>query len=673
MNRTTMPLAGAAAALLAAAAQAQTNPPATLPPALVTGNPLGSESIATPSATLSGDGLVLRRAGTLGETLDGLPGVSQTWFGPNANRPIIRGQDGDRIRILANAGATLDASALSFDHAVPIDPLVVERIEVLRGPAALLYGGSAIGGVVNAIDNRIPRAAISGVHGTGEARFGGAARERGLSALVEGGAGGFALHADALERRTDDLRVPGFDHPGGERRDRVRNSASDAGGGALGGSWTWADGHAGVSVDRYENDYGVVVEEEVTIEMKRDRVAFAGEARALGGVIDTVRGHIASTDYEHQEFEGAELGTSFGNRGEDGRVEVVHAGWPLAGGMLRGVFGVQAERSRFDALGAEAFVPATRTRSAAAFVLEQWSTGAWTWSAGVRAERVRVASDGDAPDAAEPRFGVAQERRFSPVSASLGAVLRLGPQWQLTGSLAATQRAPTSYELYANGVHIATAAFERGDTNQSLERGANVDLAVQWSQGASKVKVGAFASRFSNYIALLATGEPDFIDEEGDAFPVQAFQGVRARLHGIEAEGVWRVLDAAPRALDIDARLDLVRADNRSRGEPLPRIAPARLTLGASFVQSQWRVRAEVQHAARQSRVPADDVATPAWTFINASLDRRVNLAGIDALLFVKVANLGDRLAFNAATIRSVRELSPLPGRSVLLGVRAGF
>ena len=221
----------------------------TLPPVVVTGNPLGANELATPSSVLSGTGLVLRRAGSLGETLDGLPGVSSSYFGPNANRPVIRGQDGDRIRVLNNAGASLDASSLSFDHAVPIDPLVLERIEVLRGPAALLYGGSAVGGVVNAIDNRIPKAPLTGLSGAVETRIGGAARERALSALVETGGNGFAVHGDAFRRITDDLRVPAFERPLAdgttERRTRIANSASQSHGGALGASLVWDRGYLG--------------------------------------------------------------------------------------------------------------------------------------------------------------------------------------------------------------------------------------------------------------------------------------------------------------------------------------------------------------------------------------------------------------------------------------------
>lgn len=311
------------AALLAAAAPAWARQK--LETVIVTGNPLGSSEVATPSSVLSGNGLVLRRGSSLGETLDGLPGVSSSYFGPNANRPVIRGQDGDRLRVLSNSGASLDASSLSFDHAVPIDPLVVERIEVLRGPAALLYGGSAVGGVVNAIDNRIPKARLDGLSGALETRFGGAANERAVSALVETGGSGFALHADAFGRKTDDLRVPAFDRPladgSTERRTRVVNSASRAHGGAVGASLVGDHGYLGTSVDTFRNDSGIVAEDDITIQMRRDRFALAGELRVPDGFITALRGQAASTDYQHQEVDGdGAVGTTFKIRGSDTRV-----------------------------------------------------------------------------------------------------------------------------------------------------------------------------------------------------------------------------------------------------------------------------------------------------------------------------------------------------------------
>lgn len=268
---------------LAAAAQG-TSPTSTV---VVTGNPLGRDTLAQPTSVLAGEGLVVRRGGTLGETLDGLPGVASTSFGPQSSRPVIRGLDGDRVRLLDNGGASVDASNLSFDHAVALDPLVAERIEILRGPAALLYGGNATGGVVNLIDNRIPRAAADGLSGRAELRLGGAAREKAGAALLEGGAGGFSWHADVAGRNSDDLRTPRFQRPteegGSERARRVANSAGQSRSGALGASWADADGFIGASVDRHENDYGVTVEPDVGIRMERDRVALAGERRRLAG------------------------------------------------------------------------------------------------------------------------------------------------------------------------------------------------------------------------------------------------------------------------------------------------------------------------------------------------------------------------------------------------------
>ena len=246
------------------------------------------------------------------------------------------------------------------------------------------------------------------------------------------------------------------------------------------------------------------------------------------------------------------------------------------------------------------------------------------------------------------------------------------PQWQLSGSLAYTERAPTYAELYANGLHIATAAFERGDAAQGKEKGSNVDVALRWKQGPSQFSIGAYASRFSNYIALLRTGEPDFINDDGEAFPIYAFTGVPARLVGYEFAGMWRVLDG-PRMIDLDAKLDAQRAINRRNGEPLPRIAPLRTTLGASTAIGAWKARLEIVRWARQSRVPSDDVPTPGYTLANLWASYRLRLGEAESLLFARLTNMGNRLAYNAATVATVRALTPLPGRALLVGLQASF
>jgi iron complex outermembrane recepter protein len=270
------------------------------------------------------------------------------------------------------------------------------------------------------------------------------------------------------------------------------------------------------------------------------------------------------------------------------------------------------------------------------------------------------------------KFGPAASRRFTTTSAAAGGVWNLAPQWQLSGNLAYTERAPTYAELYANGVHIATAAFERGNADIGKEKGANVDVALQWKEGENRVKAGVFASRFANYITLLATGEPDFVTDEGDEVPVYAFTGVPARLSGLEFEGQWRVIDGAQR-VDLDGKLDLTRATNRATGEPLPRIAPMRATLGLNWGLGAWTARAELVHAAAQNRVPADDVPTASYTLVNLSASYALKVGGTDGLLFAKLTNLGNERAYNAASIATVRELSPLPGRGAMVGLRLNF
>ena len=660
--------AGAALSFaLASAAWSQTAP------VLITGNPLGRDQAQQPANVLSGDGLSVRRAGTLGETLDGLPGVSSTWFGPNSSRPVIRGLDGDRIRVLDNSGPSVDASSLSFDHAVALDPLVVERVEVLRGPAALLYGGNATGGVVNTLSNRIPRGPLQELSGRAELRLGGASSERAGSALVEGGAGALAWHADVFTRRTSDLRVPnhapiedGEVLPG---TTRVRNSASDTEGGAIGAAWTDDDGFAGLSLDTTRNRYGVTVEPDVFIRMQRDRVAFAAERRRLPGPISAFEIQASHTRYRHEEVEGSgEVGTTFRSQGNDLRIQARHA----ALGPWTGVFGVQSEALDFSALGEEAFVPGTRTRSNAAFVLEELKAAGMTWSVGARVERVKVASEGDVADAEVARFGAPGERTFRPTSLSLGLSWPMAAGWSASAGLGRTERAPTFYELFANGLHVATAAYERGDANLREERSLHTGLGLHWSRAGSSFSASLFDTRFARFISLAATGAEIEVPGEGVAegslVPEYGFRTVRARLRGFELEGRQRLAER-PWALDLTGSLDRVRADDLSRGEPLPRIAPMRLRLGLEATQGDWRAGVSLNHAAAQGRVPSTDAATPSSTLLNAWLSWTTG----EALWFARLENVGNRLAYSATTIATLRGLVPLPGRALSAGLRLRF
>ena len=649
---------------------------------VITGNPLGRDVATQAASVLSGDSLLQRRAGTLGETLDGLPGLSASAFGPNSSRPVIRGLDGDRVRLLDNGGASVDASSLSFDHASASDPLVTERIEVLRGPAALLYGGNATGGVVNSIDNRIPRApALAALSGRSEVRFGGAAHERSGALVLEGGsgqtAGDLAWHVDAYGRQAGDQRVPRYtpvdaDGEALSLSTRVRNSASHAAGGAVGVSWVSEHAFLGASAESTRSRYGVTVEPDVTIRMQRERYALAGEWRALPGALNQVSAQASHSLYRHEEVEGSgAVGTTFISQGDELRVQARHA--PVAG--LQGVFGLQSESLAFQALGAEAFVPATQTRSTALFAVEELALGALTLNAGARVERVSVASAGDVPGSVELKFGGATQRRYTPTSLSLGGRIGLGPGWQLSASLGRTERAPAYYELFADGVHVATAAYERGDTQLGTERSRHAELGLAWTRGAQSFKANVFDTRFSRFISLDATGAVHTVAGEGGAadrsVPIYAFRAVRAQMHGFEIEGRTRLLQG-PVTLDLNAGLDRVRGDNLDSHEALPRLAPRRLRVGVETAWQGLRGGATLREMARQDRVPTGDVATAGYTLLDLWASGRLAW-GEDASWFARVNNFTDKLALNASTIATLRGLSPLPGRALTVGLRSRF
>lgn len=646
-----------------------------LQPQVITANPLGSQQTAAPSTVLEGDDLTLQQQGSLGETLNKQPGVSSSYFGPGASRPIIRGLDGDRIRLLRNGVGALDASSLSYDHAVPLDPVNVERIEIVRGPAALLYGGSAIGGVVNTFDNRIPTEAIEGIHGAGELRYGGADTTRSSAGKLEAGNGTFALHLDANSRQFNDLKIPGYarsrhappSEDGNGKKGRLGNSDGRQDGGAIGGSYTWDDGYAGLSYSNYDSNYGSPAEEDVRIRMKQDHYAFASELRNLDGPFSALKFDAGYTDYEHREIEGGETGTIFKNKGYEARVEARHQ--PL--GPLNGVIGTQVSRSEFSALGEEAFVPQTDTDSAALFILEELqATERLKLSLGGRLEHTRVDPDSKGNE----RFSQADSSSsFTAGSLSSGAVYTLTPIWSVAATLGYTERAPTFYELYANGAHVATGTYEVGDANLSKEKAVSSDLALRFDNGTHKGSVGVFYSHFSNYIGLLGSGRTlnDEGEEDAGGMPEYTYSGVRARFAGIEAQDHWKLGESAYGKFALELSGDYTRAKNLDNGEALPRIAPLRLNSGLLWELDRWQARIDVEHAASQRRVPDNESGTDGYTTLGASAGYHFDIGSSQWLAFVKGENLTNQTVRYASSI--LRDIAPAQGRSIEVGLRTTF
>ena len=659
----------------------------------ITARSLENTGLLVPAQQLSGAALTQRLGSTLGETLDNLPGIANSSFGPNVGRPTIRGMDGDRIRILQNSGANMDVSGLSFDHAVPIDPLTTERIEILRGPATLLYGGSAIGGVVNVIDNRIARErafdAKGGVMGKAEVRAGGAANERSTGAMVETGTDKFAIHVDAFDRRTQNLKVPkNMSCESGVNSVKVCNSASNTKGGAVGGTLLFDRGYLGLSTSEYKSTYGTVAEEYVTIGMVRRHHAIEGKLRDVGDWFQDVKFQGGYTNYTHTEYESNDAGPVFNNSGMDSRIEARQRSISLGNGLqLEGMLGFQRENNNLGASGAEKFIPSSRTQSTALFTYQALKTSWGQWSAGARSERVSVQSLESIESIS------AQTKTFNPSSFAIGVLrnLRLGEKqdgWQLTSNISSSQRAPKDYELFAYGVHAATSAYEIGSPNIALEKATQLDAGGEWKNGVHKFGLTAFTSNFSNYISLQASGS-NHVDG-ADTYPIYNFQGVRARFMGLESHAKLRMVggqqallssDAQHGAVDLELRGDMVRADDLTNGRPMPRIAPMRLGADALWSKNAWGARFGFMHAGAQNRMPyitgVTTVPTAAYTMWNAGLNYRAHSGQTNWMFFAKLDNLTNKLAYSSTSSLTQTMSSslapPLAGRSLKLGLQASF
>jgi iron complex outermembrane receptor protein len=684
---------------LAWAQPSNSDPEHRLEEVTITARTLESDNLMVPAQQLSGAALTQRQGSTLGETLDNLPGIANSSFGPNVGRPVIRGMDGDRIRILQNSGANMDMSALSNDHAVPIDPLTTERIEVLRGPATLLYGGSAIGGVVNVIDNRIARErsfdAKGGVMGKAEVRAGGAANERSTGAMVETGNDKIALHVDAFDRTTQNLQVPkdmscGEGNSATPNGRRLCNSASNSKGAAVGGTILFDRGYLGLSTSEYRSTYGTVAEPTVHIGMVRRRDEIEGLLSEVG-TFQNVKFQLGHTNYTHTEFEtpDAASGTRFDNKGYDLRLEGRQRPIALSNGMqLQGVVGVQNERSDVQARddqGVISLIPPSRTHSTGVFTYQALKTSWGQLSAGARAESVSVQSfEASGPSAEIP----AQTQKFKPMSFSLGAMrnLRQGEAqngWQLTTNLSASQRAPKDYELFAHGEHAATGTYEIGQPNIGLEKGTQLDVGGEWKQGAHKFAITGFASQFSNYISLQPTGN------QNAGLPEYAFQGVRARFYGIESTVKIRMVggqdavltpNSERGAIDLELRADVVRAQDLTNNAPMPRIAPMRFGTDVIWSRQAWGARFGFMSAAAQNRVPNNDtdsgVTTAGYILWNAGLNYHLHSGPTHWLLFAKLDNITNKLAYSPTSVLTQtmgENAPPLAGRSLKVGAQVGF
>jgi iron complex outermembrane receptor protein len=637
---------------------------------------------------LEGVDLLREMEATIGETLSNRPGVRSTYFGPASSRPVIRGLDGDRIRVLQNGLNTVDASATSFDHAVSFDPVSVSKIEVVRGPATVLFGPNAIGGVVNVTDNRIPSGRIDEwVRGSLGTRVSSADHGVASQIELEGGAGGFAWHLEAYERTAEDLKIPGFaesrrfreleaaepphdpdvhDHEhgalGNRGRGKLNNSQLDTRGFSAGASYVWDGGYFGAAYSGFDSDYGSPAEEEVTIDLRKRTWDFHGALIEPFRGIEEIRYRFAISDYEHVEFHDGVKGTRFTNDGYDGRVEIRHQSW----GPLQGTVGYQAQRSDFEASGEEKFLPEVNTRSHSAFVFEEWKLNErFRFEGGLRYDH----TDTDA--AADMDFGAARNRSFDGLSGSLGLVFEPNEDYVIALSSSWTERAPTYQELYADGPHVATGAYEVGDDELSMEKSLGFDLSFRKRTGFVTGELTLFYNRFNDYVGLFPTGG------EEDHLPVYGYRATDAEFFGAELGTTFHLLgpvvagETADEWLNLELRADYVQANDRKSGDPLPRISPFHALAALDYKKGSFGARIESVFSAHQSETAENELPTDSYVMFNAALNYTLVSGPVSTDFYLKGVNLTNEEAREHTSF--LKDIAPLSGRGVVAGIKVRF
>jgi iron complex outermembrane receptor protein len=643
---------------------------------------LSADEIVQPAHILEGEALHEARAGTLGETVSGIAGVQTSWFGPGVGRPILRGQESARVGVLSGNLPVLDASTTAADHAVALEPLLAERVEVLKGPSTLLYGSGAAGGLVQVVDGRIAEALAPGFRASAEARADRAADLRAGAAKLGFGGSSLVFRIDAFRRETDDYRVPRgalaeHSHPAakdgeeGHHPRRVENSATNVRGLGAGLTWFGEGAEFGVAVGRHLSLYGVPGhghehhddhlplrareaknggEHVVRLDLDQTRYEARLALDAPFSFLERAEGRLAYADYGHVEREEheeeSEIGTRFDLEGWEGRIDLRHR--PL--GAWQGVFGWQGGKRRLRALGEEAFVPPYRQNQWGLFLLERLEADPFALEAGLRYEVQRVRDQ-------------SARLRHRLLSLSLGARYALSESWHLHANLARYQRAPSPEELLSDGPHAATRAYEIGDPALRRETGRHVELGLHWHGGRLEAEASLYHTDFADFIYLADTGAIE------DGLPVRVWTQADARFTGFELEGRWLLSEGAFGRLRLSGMADAVRA-RLDEGGWLPRIAPARQALGLHWERGSWSASLRGTRYARQDRVAPGEEETSGFSLLDADLAWRFGREG-RYRLGLAGRNLTDRIA--RLHVSYLKEEAPLPGRNLLLSLRAEF
>lgn len=654
----------------ASSAQAQQNKnDAMLPAVVVTAAPFEDRSeldTTQPVSVLKGEDLRRKREASLGDTLSQELGVSSSSFGPGAGRPIIRALDGPRIRVLENGIGTMDISSISPDHAVTAEALNASQIEILRGPATLLYGSGASGGVVNVVNGRIPHKLFKSPQADFEVRGNTATEERTGAFNATGSFGQGSLSVGGFRRKTGDYHIPGRANESdpASRPGVVENSAVSSGGISVGGSYIGERGFAGASVSRLESEYGIPGPERSKIDLKQTRYDLSGELDAPFAGMEKLKVRVGYNDYKHAEIERTgDVATRFKNRGLESRAELLHS--PI--GNWRGVFGVQFRDRHFSALGEETVIPITRSRSVGVFLVEERNWDEWRLEIGGRGEYAM-----QDPASTQPT------RSFGLYNASTGVSWRFMDGYGLGLSATRGQRAPAAEELYIRGAHHGTATFQTGKPDLDSETTTNIDFALRKTAGPITWKVNVFHNWINDYIFVRnadanGDGAADRVDDTGvldpaGEFLVQNFAQTGARFYGAEAEAIFSL---KPDEIDLRLFTDYVRGKLNNGGN-VPRVTPWRFGLEFNHRAGPWTANVRATRVMRQSRRAELETSTPGYTLVNVEVSYRIKETRSNGIrIFLQGRNLLDEeMRVHTSYLKN---FAPLPGRALVAGLRGEF
>ncbi len=653
----------------------------------VTATPLkrSAEELAQPTAVLTGEALARKQTASLGETLSEEAGVSSTYFGPIASRPVIRGQSGERVRVLQDSLDSLDVSALSEDHQVALEGILTERVEIVRGPATLLYGSGASGGLVNVIDNRIAQEPLEKPF-TGKlaVSLDSATDGRAVAGRIDGGNQGAVFHFDFARRLSGNVAVPGFVESARQRagegidpsqaeRDLAENTDGDSTSGAASLSFVGDFGFIGLALSNFDSNYGVPgahghddsgngllepdlgseAEEFVRIGVEQTRIDLKGRY-AFDSTIEEARLRVGRNDYTHTEFEGAETGTRFSSKGIEVRLELSHK--PLAG--WQGAIGLQRKSVNFDAVGEEAFVPPSETIQSSVFLFEEKSLGEKNLlQAGARLEHQSLRS------AALPDM-----YSKTAYAASVGLIHDFAEWGSAAANLSRSERHPNATELFAAGPHVALSRYELGAMGQGLslfakETTTGLDLTFKGTRGRWQWSLTGFMSKVDDYIFAAPTGA------ELDDLPVFAYRQADAEFYGYEAQARVELHEGEAGHLHAHLFSDFVYGEEHGDGPYLPRLPPLRFGFGLDYAGDRLAAGLRVTRYQDQDKTASGEFPSDAYTLVSAELDYHFDTPGLWG--FVKGTNLTDAEARQHTS--PVKEFLPLPGRGLHAGLRYEF